>query len=94
MLLPLWTYRGAQLVLVGLLMHLICTVYQRFLQVNKCPFCKAEVPDGADLCPSCYRSLLGYHGIDFGAVISSAVLLFLCIVVTIFTLIPHSWSVG
>lgn len=93
MLLPLWTYRGAQFFLVGLLIHLLCTTYERYLQVNKCPFCKAEVPDGADLCPSCYRSLLGYHGIDFAAILSSAVLLFLCLVVMIFVLIPHSWSV-
>lgn len=93
MLMPLWMYRGAQFVLVGLMMHLIARMYDRYLQVNKCPFCKAEVPDGADLCPSCYRSLLGYHGIDVMAVISTAVLLFLCLVVAIFTLIPHSWSV-
>jgi hypothetical protein len=37
--------------------------------------------------------LLGYHGIDFAAILSSAVLLFLCLVVMLFVLIPHSWSV-
>ncbi len=93
MSLPLWIYRGAQLLLVGLLLHLVLSMYGRYLQVNKCPFCKADVPDGADLCPSCYRSLLGYHGIDAMAVFSTALVLFLCIAVTIFVLIPHRLSV-
>ena len=73
----LWTYRGLQLIMIGLLVHLLTFQYERFLQVNRCPFCKADVPDGADLCPSCFRSLTGVQGIDIESVISMAATLFL-----------------
>lgn len=84
----MWVYRGLQLLMIGLLVHLITTRYERYLQTDRCPFCKEEVPDGADLCPSCYRQLTGVTGIDLESVISTATLLFLMFCVTVFSLLP------
>lgn len=87
----IWVYRGMQLILVGLMIQLLALLYRRYLEVDNCPFCKAEVPEGADLCPSCFRSLVGYQGIDMMTILQGAVLLFLCFVVVVFSLIPHRW---
>lgn len=83
-----WTYRGIQFFVLGLTAHFLTSEYERFLQVNKCPYCKADIPDGADLCPSCYRSLIGYQGIDFAGVIRTAGILFLVLLVCLFVLLP------
>lgn len=84
-----WVYRGLQMIAIGLTIHLLSSQYARFLTENKCPFCKADVPDGADLCPACYRNLTGYTGIDLGAIFRVAFTLMLVILVVFFVLVPY-----
>ncbi len=84
-----WAYRGLQLVMLGLVVHLLTTRYERFLQVNKCPYCKEDVPDGADLCPSCFKNLLTYQEIDFKAVLENAMVVFVLLLVVVFALVPY-----
>ena len=80
--------RGLRLIVLGLSVLLLSYKYDRYLQVNKCPHCKADVPDEADICPSCYKSQFQYEGITLMQTVSVAFTLFLLMVVGIVVLVP------
>lgn len=80
--------RGLRLILLGLTILLLSYKYDRYLQTNRCPHCNSEVPDEADICPSCYKSLFQYEGITCGQTITVAATLFLLMIVSAFVLIP------
>ncbi len=80
--------RGLRLILIGMTILLLSYKYDRYLQTNKCPHCKADVPDEADICPSCYRSQFQYEGITCGQTLSVAFTLFLLMVVAVVAFVP------
>jgi len=84
--------RGLRLVLLGLMVLLLSYKYDRYLQTNKCPHCNADVPDEADICPSCYKSLFQYEGITCGQTVSLAFTLFLLLVIVLVVFIPYTPS--
>jgi len=80
--------RGLRLILLGLTILLLSYKYDRYLQTNRCPHCNAEVPDEADICPSCYKSLFQYEGITCSQTVAVAFTLFMLLIISAFVLIP------
>lgn len=80
--------RGLRLILLGLTILFLSYKYDRYLQVNKCPYCKADVSDEADICPNCYKSQFQYEGITCGQTVSVAFILFLLMVIGLAVFIP------
>ena len=74
--------RGMRLILVGLTILLLSYKYDRYLQTNKCPHCKADVPDEADICPNCYKSQFQYEGVSCGQAVGyAATIMFFMLVI-------------
>jgi len=65
-------FKGLKLILLGLTVLLLSYRYDRYLQTNKCPYCKSDVPDEADICPNCYRSQFQYEGVSCGQAVGIA----------------------
>ncbi len=80
--------RGMRLILLGLTILFLSFKYDRYLQTNRCPHCRGEVPDEADICPYCYKSLLQYEGITCGQTLIVAFMLMLGLVISAVVLIP------
>ncbi len=83
----LWD-RGLRIVVLGLILMYLSHKYHSYLESHRCPYCKAEVPDGADICPACYRSQLQVEGLSILKVLGVAfsILVFLCAMVVVFLL--------
>lgn len=82
-------FKGLKLILVGLAVLWVSYKYERYLQTNKCPYCKADVPDEADICPSCYRSQFQYEGVSCSQAVGVASVVMLFILILVALVLPN-----